>query len=208
MITAARSMAACSCACCGSGCLVAMRVRLPPRPDRSEDATRFWIARRPAKLFADAARTGNGRVAGPTRALNDFNNVPAFNPYVYSCYNSQCGATTPYAIADLGYGNYGYTDYGYMGSTQYSSGQYYAIMTGNKTMFNSSTWISWNNTLTFSATQADGRKVATHETGHFEGLGHTGHSPAVMRQGAVTYYALQSDDINGLESFYTGSIPA
>ncbi len=70
------------------------------------------------------------------RALNDFNNVPAFNPYVYSCYNPQCGATTSYAIGDLGYAVYGMTPYGYMGSTQYSSGQYYAIMTGNYTLFN------------------------------------------------------------------------
>lgn len=143
-----------------------------------------------------------------TRALNDFNNVPAFNPYMYACYNAQCGAATSYSIGDLGYGVYGMTPYGYYGSVQYASGQYYAIMTGNYTIFNSANEIAWNNSLVFSATQADGRKVATHETGHFQGLGHTGHSPAVMRQGAVTYYALQPDDINGLESFYTGYIPA
>ena len=143
------------------------------------------------------------------RALDDFNNnVPAFNPWVYSCYNAQCGAATSYAIGNLGYGVYSYTPYGYMGSIQHSSGQYYAIMTGNGTLFNSSTWISWNNTLMFSDTQADGRKVATHETGHFEGLGHTGHIPAVMHQGKVTYFALQPDDVNGLVSFYTGYIPA
>jgi hypothetical protein len=143
------------------------------------------------------------------RALNDFNAVPAFNPYVNSCYNAQCGAATSYAIGDLGFGIYGKTPYGYLGSTQYSSGQYYAIMTGNTTLFNSNEWISWNNTLTWGPEQADGREVATHETGHFEGLGHTGHSPAVMQQGiAPNYYALQPDDINGLESIYTGYIPA
>ncbi|WP_371876287.1 matrixin family metalloprotease, partial [Dictyobacter vulcani] len=69
-------------------------------------------------------------------------------------------------------------------------------MTGNFTLFNSSNEISWNNSLIFSATQADGRKVATHETGHMEGLGHTAHDPAVMRQGGVSYYALQTDDIS------------
>lgn len=143
-----------------------------------------------------------------TRAISDFNNAPAFNPYLTACYNAQCGATTSYSIADLGYAVYGMTPYGFYGSTQYASGQYYAIMTGNYTEFNTSAWITWNNSLTFSDTKADGRKVATHETGHFMGLGHTGHNPAVMRQGAVTYYALQTDDINGLASFYTGYIPA
>lgn len=143
-----------------------------------------------------------------TRAISDFNNAPAFNPYLTACYNAQCGAATSYSIADLGYATYGMTPYGFYGSIQHASGQYYAIMTGNYTEFNTSAWITWNNSLTFSDTQADGRKVATHETGHFMGLGHTGHNPAVMRQGAVTYYALQTDDINGLASFYTGYIPA
>lgn len=146
-------------------------------------------------------------VTAVNRAASDFNAVPALNPYLYTCSNDGCNTQTSYAIGDLGYGVYGETPYGNIGSVQHSS-QYYAIMTGNYTLFNSSTYISWNNTLTFSDTQADGRKVATHETGHMEGLGHTGHSPAIMRQGAVTYYALQSDDITGLETQYNGRIPA
>lgn len=140
-------------------------------------------------------------------AASNFNSAPALNPYLYTCSNVNCLNQTSYAIGDLGYGVYGETPYGNMGSVQHSS-QYYAVMTGNYTLFNSNTWISWNNSLTFSATQADGRKVATHETGHMEGLGHTGHTPAIMHQGAATYYTLQSDDITGLETQYNGKIPA
>lgn len=142
------------------------------------------------------------------RALNDFNNAPALNPYVYSCTNATgCLDSTSYSIGDLGYAVYGQTPYGTIGAIQHSS-QYYSVMSGNGTIFNSSRYISWNNNLVFSATQADGRKVATHETGHMEGLGHTSHNPAIMRQGTVTYYALQTDDINGLSSQYNGNIPA
>ncbi len=143
-----------------------------------------------------------------TRAFGDFNGVPAFNPYMYACYDLTCNFQVSYSIGDLGYGVYGMTPYGNYGSITQASGQYYAISGANYVTFNSSTWISWNNSLIFSDTQADGRKVATHETGHVQDLGHTGHTPAIMHQGAATYYALQQDDINGLESFYTGYIPA
>ena len=128
--------------------------------------------------------------------------------YMYPSLNATgCLDSTSYSIGDLGYAVYGQTPYGNIGSVQHSS-QYYAVMSGNGTIFNSSNNISWNNNLVFSDTQADGRKVATHETGHMEGLGHTLHNPAIMRQGTVTYYALQSDDISGLATQYNGNIPA
>jgi hypothetical protein len=62
--------------------------------------------------------------------------------------------------------------------------------------------VTWNRSLTFDATHADARKVATHELGHAEGLGHTGHSPAVMRQGATTYWKVQTDDVLGMQAAY------
>ncbi|WP_146747158.1 matrixin family metalloprotease [Thermogemmatispora tikiterensis] len=150
---------------------------------------------------------GYNFITAINRAASDFNAAPALNPYLYTCSNDSCVYQTSYAIGNLGYAIYGETPYGTIGSAQHSS-QYYAIMQGNYTLFNSTQWITWNNTLTFSDTQADGRKVSTHETGHMEGLGHTAHNPAVMRQGATTYYALQPDDINGLETQYNGRIPA
>jgi hypothetical protein len=69
------------------------------------------------------------------------------------------------------------------------------------------TEITWNNNLQFSATTADGRKVSTHESGHALGLGHTGHTPAIMHQGKVSYYTVQADDLNGLQNVYPGYYP-
>jgi hypothetical protein len=40
-----------------------------------------------------------------------------------------------------------------------------------------------------------------------EGLGYTGHSPAIMQSGPVNYYALQTDDINGIKAIYPGYYP-
>jgi len=75
--------------------------------------------------------------------------------------------------------------------------------------------IAWNHTFNFTCYQpepgttvcrADARKVSTHELGHAEGLGHTGISPAVMRQGAVTYWKPQTNDKSGIIAIY-GAYP-
>jgi len=55
--------------------------------------------------------------------------------------------------------------------------------------------------------QADGRKVATHETGHLMSLGHTSYT-AEMHQGPGNFYSLQSNDIQGLQAIYTGTQPS
>ena len=75
--------------------------------------------------------------------------------------------------------------------------------------------IAWNHTYNFACWQpepgttvcrADSRKVGTHELGHAEGLGHTGISPAVMRQGATTYWKAQANDKSGIIAIY-GAYP-
>lgn len=54
----------------------------------------------------------------------------------------------------------------------------------------------------------DARTVVAHEMGHSEGLGHTGHSPALMMSGETCCYTLQGDDIAGLQAIYPGYWPA
>lgn len=145
-------------------------------------------------------------------AFADFNAVSAYNPFYNYCFPSTCG-TGVFASGLLGCLLYGQTAVNY-GPSTYSSklGGYYAFITSTRTTFNNSSSASWNNTLTWSsngttcAFQADGRKVATHETGHSQSLGHTGNT-AVMHQGAENFYTLQSDDIAGLQAIYPGALP-
>lgn len=130
----------------------------------------------------------------------------AFNPLVYNCNYSGCHDVITYQADDLGAdGTWALTYWGDFGSVQYSNGQYYAILNSTITTFN--TEVSWNNSFQFGTLQADARLVATHETGHAEGLGHTYHY-AVMHIGAENFYTPQADDINGMQSIYTGYIPA
>lgn len=81
------------------------------------------------------------------------------------------------------------------------------------TVFNSE--IGWNRSLDFSTVvvngetiyRADARKVANHEMGHCEALGHTASSnAAIMHQGAVSYYHVQTADKNGIIDIY-GAYP-
>lgn len=140
-----------------------------------------------------------------TRALNDWNSQVAWNPYIVECEGRTDSIT--YAMTTLPYGVWGQTDLGNYGTVQYNStnGFWYAPLNYVFVYFSSA--VTWNNSLQFSATMADGRTVSTHETGHALGLGHTGHTPAIMRQGTVTYYSVQTDDLNGLQSIYPGYYP-
>jgi hypothetical protein len=62
-------------------------------------------------------------------------------------------------------------------------------------------FLSWNHALVWTDTQADSRKVAVHELGHCEGLGHVGIS-AIMTRGPVPFWQPQSMDILGLQAIY------
>jgi hypothetical protein len=70
--------------------------------------------------------------------------------------------------------------------------------------------VSWNHTWTskspvWSPFDADSRKVAAHEIGHTEALGHTALA-VLMHQGFEPLVTLQSNDILGLKSIY-GAYP-
>jgi hypothetical protein len=77
------------------------------------------------------------------------------------------------------------------------------MVTGALLVF--STSVTWNHTLTYDTYIADSRKVATHELGHVEALGHTGFT-AIMHQGAEPFYTPQTNDIQGLKAIY-GAYP-
>lgn len=162
-------------------------------------------------LYADFLNIGS---VGPTNydftmpvknAMGYWNGVQgAYNPYMYNC-NSGCTDAVYYYSADIGSYEWAYTDVSDTGPEQYANGQYYAIFNSASVYFN--TEVSWNNNLQYNTLQADGRKVATHETGYVEGLGHRGYT-AVMHQSAEPFYTPQANDINGMQTIYTGYIPA
>jgi predicted Zn-dependent protease len=140
----------------------------------------------------------------------DFNGVQgAFNPYMYNCNYAGCQDAVVYTSADLGGIVVAVTDLtsSNWGLVQYGHSQYYAIFTNTTVTFN--TQVSWNNSCQYGPNQADARKVARHETGHVQGLGHTGYT-AIMKQGDVCFnpMQLQPNDIAGLQTIYTGSITA
>jgi hypothetical protein len=150
------------------------------------------------------------------RAFGDFNAAPAYNPYTYQCVNRVgCGTNAYYgSTTAFNCGELAFTTFPILGAIEHNTsvGYYQFIREANVT-FNTSSLAHWNNSLSWSfnpttcAFNADGRKVATHETGHLMALGHTGYT-AVMHQGPENFYALQTNDLQGLENIYTGSSPS
>jgi len=61
--------------------------------------------------------------------------------------------------------------------------------------------VTWNRNYTYSTYAADARKVATHELGHSQALGHTGYT-AVMKQGPMNLHTPQTNDTQGLQAIY------
>jgi Matrixin len=148
------------------------------------------------------------------RAFGDFNAAPAYNPYTYQCVNRVGCGTNAYFGASLGCLVYGQTTFPILGAIEHSTSVgYYRFIREAYVYFNTSSAAHWNNSVYWAYNgitcvfNADGRKVSTHETGHLMALGHTGYV-AVMHQGPESYYALQINDIQGLEAIYSGSSPS
>jgi hypothetical protein len=153
-----------------------------------------------------------------TAAINDYNAAPAYNPYMNGTCTPSCSAAFWGAV--MGCLVYGGTNWSGRGPVQYGNlgggygDGYYQFITFSNVYFNSDSRAQWNDSLNWAADppnctfNADGRKVAHHELGHVQALGHTAIDPAIMRQGPVNYYTLQTNDIQGLQGIYTGDQPS
>lgn len=135
-----------------------------------------------------------------------YNPIAARNPHLQetaSTTNEEVWVTT--ALMD--YNKYART------TVSYQSAAPYHILSA-LVEFNS--YIEWNRSLNFTCyvdashrdrCRADARKVANHEQGHVEGLDHVpSGSTAIMVQGGTGFFAIQTDDRNGIISIY-GAYP-
>lgn len=145
------------------------------------------------------------------KTFTRWNDVPARNPHLEETYStgaddvfvragspSACGLPDPRVLAI---------------ARTYTSQSVNRISSAD-ICFNSE--IGWNHNLDFSYRDtpegfiqyADSRKVATHEMGHAEGLGHVSNSTsaAIIRQGTTSYYTVQNNDVIGMQEIY-GAYP-
>jgi hypothetical protein len=171
-------------------------------------------------LFMDPSLTSQSRGYDfPTAiqgAFAQYNNVPAWNPYMSECFNFcqvtqgdyymtllPCpvyGETTPSGDQNIKYGQN--ADGGY---------EYYAFVSFANVKFNSN--VTWNNSDTYSSNcsdlRADGRAVALHESGHVQNLGHTGDCPSIMNDSCYQLNHLHTlssnSDIPAVEGIYPGN---
>jgi hypothetical protein len=138
-------------------------------------------------------------------SFSEYNNIAARNPFLRE--TTSTSSDEIYAWAGvMSEGVYAGTSISVQQSQPYH-------ITHADIEFNSE--IVWNRSLDFGLTypepgttlyHADSRKVSNHEMGHAEGLGHTGIDPAIMRQGATTYYHVQANDRSGIIAIY-GAYP-
>lgn len=131
------------------------------------------------------------------RTYNYWNDIPARNPHL------QETTSLSASEVDVWRGTTIYPD-SWAETTPYPQPGGGHTMTYATMVFNS--LVTWNRSYTYGTYVADARKVAMHEMGHVEALGHTGISPAVMRTGALNYSVPQYNDRIGIVAIY-GAYP-
>ena len=139
-------------------------------------------------------------------AMADWTALPARNPFLDET-TSTSGDEITVSTGNLGVTTYAQTTVAYDSTSPWRIN--HADMVFN-------TAISWNRTESYSCDpqpfggtlcHADARKVATHEFGHANGLGHVeSNVTAIMRQGPVTWHTIRQDDQNGIVAIY-GAYP-
>ena len=150
-------------------------------------------------MFADVRRT-----------FERWNDVPARNPHLEEIYSTTLDDIYVRAGSPS---QCGVNDYVYAVAYVYTAQDVNRISSAD-ICFNAD--IGWNRDLDFSFRDtpegyiqfADSRKVATHEMGHAEGLGHVSNatSAAIMRQGPTSYFTVQTNDVIGMQEVY-GAYP-
>ena len=134
-----------------------------------------------------------------------YNDIAARNPHLVQTTDSSIDDYTVTTVNDpvlLPYYALGVTTITFQSASPYH-------ITHAVTKFNRN--IIWNRSQDYSCSSTvchgDARKVTNHEFGHMEGLDHEA-SPTVsiMRQGALSFYAVQADDRNGIIAVY-GAYP-
>jgi hypothetical protein len=150
-------------------------------------------------------------------AFNQFINVPAWNPYMYECFDLCSTSVGDYHMTNmLSCGTAAYTHY-YWGNVEYGynpqrgGNEYYTFFYWVDVEFSSS--VVWNNNLDWSGDcphlHWDGRSAALHESGHVIGLGHTNDCPSIMNTGCYIinqlYQLSTNSDIAAVKAIYPGN---
>jgi hypothetical protein len=164
------------------------------------------------------------------QAFTQFNQVPAYNPYMYQWQPGDPTVGGSYTVESLICGAFGVTyldndpthyttpKQGY--NPQRGKTEWYAFILYPPVSFSSYSQVIWDTNGDWSGScpgplHADARTVATHETGHVIGLGHSTFDPSVHpgdpltimnHHAAMVYqlYQLQTNDLQGIEAIYRG----
>jgi hypothetical protein len=149
-------------------------------------------------------------------AFNNFNAIPAANPYEYVCLTPGCGQVNYYggivSCPLLAITSYSINTVEWNSTVGYYTFfiPYYVNVT-----YDNESRAHWNESDTYTLGGGcnnfnwDARYAARHETGHVQSLGHTGYT-AIMNNvpPSPVFHTLQSNDIQGIEGIYTGTQPA